>query len=268
MSNELFQRCAQLVKNAQVLIVTTGAGMSVDCGLPDYRGKKGLWNVWGNMKKAKLRTFLENPKEAWSFQAQRIEIFRRTEPHNGYYLLKKWIERYNLDYFLITTNIDNQFQKTGFPEDKIREIHGSTFYLQCFDKCCDKVWRNTLQFTFHEETNLIEKIPMCPHCSKSIARPNALYFDDPNFIETRRNIQDDNYQTFLKSIGDKRVVVFEVGAGTAVTTIRALSEFYGRKYSNCTIIRMNPKNPEIAEPHISIKMGALEAFESIEAAIV
>jgi NAD-dependent SIR2 family protein deacetylase len=75
--------------------------------------------------------FSEDPAFGWGFYAHRIDLYRNTTPHQGFSLLQEWIERYRMEYFVVTSNVDGQFQKAGFPEDKIFEVHGSIHFLQC-----------------------------------------------------------------------------------------------------------------------------------------
>ena len=71
--------------------------------------------------------------------------------------------------------------------------------------------------------------------------------------------------SFWRKIADKRMVVIEMGAGTAIPTIRATSERLGWRYNQATVIRINPREPEIKEPHISLACGALEGLQKIDA---
>ena len=235
---DIAKSCGDLVKNCETLIVTAGAGMSVDSGLPTYRGPQGLFNFWKNVKLSTPRAFVENVELAWGFKSAQLEAFRKNEPHEGFTILLNWIKKYELDYFVITSNVDGHFQKAGFSETKIREIHGSMHYLQCFDKCQD-IWENDEVVPVDEKTGKATRIPICRYCKERIARPNTLMFDDPKFIRSRRDIQDDRYQAFIKSTVGKRVLIIEIGAGKAVKTIRSTSEFLARKYPHSTIIRIN-----------------------------
>ena len=263
---DILSSCADAVKSCEVLIITTGAGMGVDSGMPDYRGKQGLYKFWKDVRLSTPRAFLEEPELAWGFRSAMIETFRKNQPHPGYAILLKWITNYNLEYFVATSNVDGHFEKAGFAVDKIREIHGSVHYLQCFDQCQD-IWTNDEIVPIDEETGKATRIPMCRHCQKRIARTNTLMFDDPNFIRTRRDAQDDRYQAFLKSIVGKRVLIVEIGAGTAVTTIRATSEALARKYADARLIRINPKNCDVNFPHLGLKMGSLDGLTRIDAAL-
>lgn len=92
MSKACFQRCAELISTATGLLVTAGAGMGVGSGLSDFRGNEGLWNHYpalGKQKKsfsdiASPATFHKNPKLAWGFYGHRLNLYRKTIPHQGF----------------------------------------------------------------------------------------------------------------------------------------------------------------------------------------
>ena len=77
-----------------------------------------------------------HPKKFWGFYGFRLNLYRKIVPNNGFYILKQFAEKTTIkDYFIVTSNVDGHFQKAGFPNDKILEIHGSIHNLQC-NKCC------------------------------------------------------------------------------------------------------------------------------------
>lgn len=97
MSKAGFQRCVELISSATGLLVTAGAGMGVDSGLPDFRGNDGLWNHYPALGKqgmsfadiASPATFYENPKLAWGFYGHRLNLYREAIPHQGFEVLRE-----------------------------------------------------------------------------------------------------------------------------------------------------------------------------------
>jgi hypothetical protein len=102
-----FQDAARAIKNARTLVITAGAGMGVDSGLPDYRGEKGFWKCYPMYEPLGLNYydaanpmhFEEDPAFGWGFYAHRIDLYRKTTPHQGFQLLLKWISRFEMDSF-------------------------------------------------------------------------------------------------------------------------------------------------------------------------
>jgi len=266
---ENFLKAAQALKKARTLMVTAGAGMGVDSGLPDFRGDRGFWKAYPMYERLGLSFvdaanpshFQANPAFGWGFYGHRANLYRQTWPHHGFTLLLNWVSRYQLDCFVVTSNVDGQFQKAGFREEDICEVHGSIHYLQCTTPCSKDIWDNNETIPVDFSTMLASHIPQCPYCGGT-ARPNILMFGDYTWNANRTARQERNLTEFLRTNRRENLVVIEIGAGTALPTIRNLSERLGRNY-NATVIRINPREPFIPAPHISLACGALEGLNGI-----
>lgn len=148
MSEAALDQAAALVAQADALIVAAGAGMGVDSGLPDFRGREGFWRAYPALGRAGLdfttvaspRTFERDPCLAWGFYGHRLALYRRTVPHAGFALLRKWGERMPQGLAVFTSNVDGQFQRAGFDEALIHECHGSLHWLQCLRECGQAPW--------------------------------------------------------------------------------------------------------------------------------
>ena len=140
-----FETIYNWLNASKAIVITSGAGMGMDSGLSDYRGESGQWGQVENdtdlsaIEVVNPKYFSENPKYVWKIFAQRMLEYKQATPHAGFGILLKWIKRFKLDYFVLTSNIDEQFLKAGFDELKYRELHGSTFYMQCNKPCSEKV---------------------------------------------------------------------------------------------------------------------------------
>jgi len=271
MTDKRFIDAAESISQATAMVVTAGAGMGVDSGLPDFRGDQGFWNTYPMYEKLGLsfvqaanpEHFEDDPHFGWGFYGHRTNLYRSTEPHSGFRLLQDWINRFNLDFFVVTSNVDGQFQKAGYAEDRILEVHGSIHHLQCTVPCSHVIWPNQTEFMINETTMRSEDIPYCPRCQQ-VARPNILMFGDYAWLYQRTAAQEDKFDTFLRNNSNGRIVVIEMGAGTAVPTIRNLSEQLG-KQKNTRVLRINPHEPQIASPHLAFSAGAVETLLNIDA---
>ncbi len=271
---EEIERARETVKEADALLITAGAGMGVDSGLPDFRGTEGFWRAYPIAKKLGLRFeelanprwFEENPKLAWAFYGHRLNLYRNTEPHEGFYLLKKAGEQKKGKYFVFTSNVDGQFQKAGFEEKRVVEIHGSIHYLQCTLPCIDDIWSSDevkIKIDM-EKFEAKEPLPKCRCCGR-IARPNILMFGDFNFIPYRTDLALRRLHEWLDFIDDMgyKLAIIEIGAGKAVPTVRYFSEDTARKY-NGTLIRINPRDYDVpTEKDISLNLKGLEGIKAI-----
>ncbi|RME41546.1 MAG: NAD-dependent deacetylase [Deltaproteobacteria bacterium] len=268
--DQLYDRAARAVEEAEVLIYTAGAGMGVDSGLPDFRGDKGFWRAYPMYERlginfvdaANPQHFERDPAFGWGFYGHRTNLYRETVPHRGFTLLRQWLEETGRDGFVVTSNVDGQFQKAGFAEEMVLEVHGSIHHLQCLLPCCREIWPNNESFDIDLDTMRSRHIPACRFCGGT-ARPNILMFGDFSWLSGRTQGQQMRFDLFCDQHRGQRMTVIEMGAGTAVPTIRYLSERLGG-HARTTVIRINPREPRIRPPHISLPTGALEALNAID----
>ena len=186
-TSEAIHRAAAAIRNADRLIVAAGAGMGVDSGLPDFRGPKGFWRAYPPYEKLGLKFtdlanpswFRDDPALAWGFYGHRFELYRKTIPHGGFSLLKKWADSTPRGAIVFTSNVDGQFQRAGFDENFIVECHGSLNWLQCTGFCRSGIWPVDASITaiidLDEESMRARKpFPACLTCG-ALARPNVLH---------------------------------------------------------------------------------------------
>lgn len=260
------EQCASAIGSADALLVTAGAGMGVDSGLPDFRGNEGFWKAYPALAHsgtsfteiATPSAFRADPARAWGFYGHRLRLYRETVPHEGFRLLRDFADDMPWGAFVLTSNVDGQFQKAGFKPSRIAEIHGSIHHLQCLQPCRDAIWEATGFEPRVDEAQcrLDSELPRCPHCG-GVARPNILMFDDWDWIDTRSAAQREALATWLGRV--KRLVVIEIGAGVDIPTIRRFSEHAGG-----TLMRINPRAPEIpGHTGLSVPSGGLAALREI-----
>lgn len=270
---EKFRVAAEAVKHADAIVITAGAGMGVDSGLPDFRGDTGFWKAYPPYQKlgitfvgaANPDHFERDPAFGWGFYGHRTNLYRATVPHGGFGILQGWIERFGLDYFVATSNVDGQFQKAGFAEDRIMEVHGSIHHLQCTKPCTMAIWENRESIPVDEATMRAGHVPRCIRCG-AVARPNILMFGDYGWVSDRSARQQRSFDEFLADMEGGRLVVVEMGAGTAIPTIRYLTEELGSR-PGALAVRINPRESQIRAPHLSLPCGAREGVVAIDAAL-
>jgi NAD-dependent SIR2 family protein deacetylase len=263
---------AEAVRAADVLFVTAGAGMGVDSGLPDFRGDHGFWQAYPMYERLGLAFvdaanpahFERDPAFGWGFYGHRLELYRRTVPHEGFAILKRWMESRRLSGWTVTSNVDGQFQKAGFDPARVVEIHGSIHHLQCLEPCTGELWENREAPDVDEGAMRARRVPRCPRCG-GVARPNVLMFGDASWVGDRTDAQRERFSRFVEETRGARRVVVELGAGTAIPSIRHLSERLGRDAG--TLVRVNPREPEVGAPHVALQLGALEALRAVDAAL-
>jgi NAD-dependent SIR2 family protein deacetylase len=264
---------ARALRAAKALVITAGAGMGVDSGLPDFRGDQGFWKAYPPYQRlgisfvdaANPAGFEGDPEFGWGFYGHRLGLYRATVPHRGFAILRSWIEALGLEHFVVTSNVDGQFQQAGFDPDRVEEVHGSIHHLQCTTPCSDAIWSNGEEVPVDLETMRSRRVPRCPRCG-AVSRPNILMFGDWAWVADRSHGQRQAFETWRSGLGDAPLVAVELGAGTAIPTIRMLTERVGQR-RGATSIRINPREPSIDPPHLSLPVGALAGLEAIDRAL-
>ena len=249
---EQWKAAREALQEAEALLVTAGAGMGVDSGLPDFRGNEGFWRAYPAAKRLGLsfmdlanpRWFEEDPALAWAFYGHRLRLYRETVPHEGFARLLE-AGRNKGEYFVFTSNVDGQFQKAGYDPDRIVECHGSIHSLQCTR--CNAGIRSAEGVDVPIDTERFRALewPRCPACGAT-ARPNILMFGDWGWDASRTEAQEERFEDFLRrvSLRGMHLVIVEIGAGTAVPTVRMTGERIARNFG-AKLIRLNPREPEI-----------------------
>jgi len=264
-------RIARWLREADGLIVAAGAGMGVDSGLPDFRGPEGFWRAYPALGRAHVRfeeianpaAFERDPALAWGFYGHRLALYRRIVPHRGFALLQEIAAGLRGGAFVFTSNVDGQFQKAGFADARIMEVHGSIHHLQCQRGCRGAVWcAEGFEPQVDEEAcRLLDEPPRCPHCG-GVARPNILMFGDWAWIPRRTEAQEAGLVAWLEHV--RRPVVIELGAGENVPTVRRFAESIGGR-----LVRINPQaEPMLPAGAIHLRCGALEGIATVHAALV
>ncbi len=264
---------ANVLMQADGLIITAGAGFGVDSGLPDFRGNDGFWNAYPALAKSKLDftqmanplAFSSFPERAWGFYGHRLNLYRQTKPHDGFQILKRIGEKLKNKYQIFTSNVDGHFQVAGFESERIVECHGSINHTQCSVPCNQNIVSADELVVVTDDINClaISKLPECSFCGK-VSRPNILMFGDFNWLSHRTDKQYLNMEKYLSMM--QSPVIIECGAGLSVPTVRYFSES-----QQGTLVRINPRESQISLPKsakikqtISISNGALIALKQLE----
>lgn len=113
---------AGLLRGARHAVVLTGAGISTESGIPDFRSAGGMWERYDPMEVASMRTFLSSPERFWSFHRPRIDMLGGVEP-NAAHLAVAELERRGVVHAVITQNIDRLHSRAG--SERVIEVHGS-----------------------------------------------------------------------------------------------------------------------------------------------
>ena len=159
---------AALIRERQPCVVLTGAGVSTESGIPDFRSPTGIWADVDPFEVASIQAFQRDPARVWSFYRQRIDLLRGAEPNAAHYALAD-LERHGLVQAVVTQNIDTLHARAGSRE--VVEVHGSIRSAQCLG--C--LWVEPTDDVLAQlETS---DVPSCPRCG-DILKPGVVMFGE------------------------------------------------------------------------------------------
>src|SRR5213593_4735183 len=119
---------AELIEDTQPCVVLTGAGVSTESGIPDFRSATGIWAQYDPMEYASIRAFRRDPVKVWDFYARRLEVLEEAEPNPAHLALAE-LERRGLLLAVVTQNIDRLHERAG--SRRVIEVHGSVRTASC-----------------------------------------------------------------------------------------------------------------------------------------
>jgi NAD-dependent deacetylase len=170
--NALIDRVADLILQSRKIVVFTGAGISTESGIPDFRGPGGLWTRF-DPDDFTIDKFLTNPdsrRKQWYIFKEGL-MTDKAAPNAAHMAIAELFRMGRLDC-VITQNIDNLHQKAGVPDERVFELHGNMKWAVCLD--CGR------RFPFEEIKSRIdsgEGIPDCPACRGTL-KPDIVMFGE------------------------------------------------------------------------------------------
>jgi NAD-dependent deacetylase len=161
-------RLAALLRDRQPCVVLTGAGVSTESGIPDFRSPTGIWADVDPFEVASMQAFTRDPERVWSFYRRRIHLLLEAEPNAAHLALAE-LEQRGLVRAVVTQNIDTLHERAGSRD--VVEVHGSIRRAVCV-RC---LWPEPLEAVLAQlETHTA---PLCPHCGE-ILKPDVTLFGE------------------------------------------------------------------------------------------
>ncbi len=237
--DSLIEEAAKIIKRSHYTIAFTGAGISVESGIPPFRGTNGVWNKY-DPKVLDIDYYLSDPAHCWTYIREIFyDFFANSKPNKAHLVLAR-MEQNGLLKSVITQNIDNLHEEAG--SKVVREFHGNSKQLICL-KCGAKY--SSGEFNF-------ENIP--PRCKKDgeILKPDFVFFGE--------GIPSDAYSRSFED-AEKAEVCLVVGSTGEVVPAAYVPRI--AKQHGATIIEINPENStftnEITDFHLKGKAGEVLA---------
>ncbi|MBN1104025.1 MAG: Sir2 family NAD-dependent protein deacetylase [Deltaproteobacteria bacterium] len=167
----LIGKGARLIRGAQNILVFTGAGLSTESGIPDFRSPGGVWDRYDPQDFYFQRIISDEKarEKYWCMSTEFYATMKDALPNNAHLAIKE-IENMGKLLAIVTQNIDSLHHKAGNSPEKIIEIHGTAFSVSCLD-CGKKYERDEIQARLSSGV----KVPYCDACS-GILKPDTISF--------------------------------------------------------------------------------------------
>jgi NAD-dependent deacetylase len=162
------ERLAALIREHQPCVVLTGAGVSTESGIPDFRSPSGIWARYDPREYATIEAFRRDPVKVWEFYARRFEVLKDARPNAAHHALAA-LERAGYVEAIVTQNIDRLHELAG--SQNVIEVHGSIRTSSCL-ACGERA-------SFDEIVRALEQAPApaCRRCG-SILKPDVVMFGE------------------------------------------------------------------------------------------
>lgn len=210
-----------LLQKAEAVVIGAGAGLSTSAGFT-YSGKRFEDNFYDFIEKYGFRDMysggfypFKSLEEHWAYWSRYIYINRYKDTDNGTY--KKLFELVkDKDYFVLTTNVDHQFQKAGFDKQRLFYTQGDYGLFQCSVPCHNSTYDNEemVRKMVNTQSDMkipTELIPHCPVCGKPMSM--NLRADDTFVQDEGWYAASERYTDFINNHHNKRVLFLELGVG-------------------------------------------------------
>jgi len=194
---------SEMIVQSKRVVVFTGAGISTESGIPDFRSPGGIWDKF-DPDEFTYQKFLasETSREKyWEFSKSSWPTIAAAKPNRGHYAIAELHNMGKLDC-VITQNIDNLHQESGIPEDKMIELHGTMKWVICLE-CGKKYPRQEIQSRVESG----EKVPRCDTCS-GIVKPATISFGQPMPEKETREAQKRSANCDLLLVAGSSLVVY------------------------------------------------------------
>jgi len=210
-----FDKAAQALRTASCAVALTGAGISVESGIPSFRGDSGLWRKYPPEEYATIDAYIENPARVWAFWRERAHDFADCGPNAAHKALAG-LEQRGILKAIVTQNIDHFHQQAG--SRTVVEYHGNVHNLRCLDCGADEPL---------DIENMPANVPRCPVC-RGLMKPDVVMFGE--LIPTSALAETDKWVSQC----DVLIVV-----GTSAQVFPAAALPYRAKENGAFIIECN-----------------------------
>jgi NAD-dependent deacetylase len=216
-----YQQMAERIVRSRYAVALTGAGISVESGIPDFRGSGGLWSKYDPMEFAYIESFRANPEKVWKMLVELDEILLRADPNPAHRAMAE-LEARGILKALITQNVDSLHQRAG--STRVVEFHGNNRTFRC-DSCGRRFPRDTVSF---------RSLPPRCQCHGAL-RPDLVFFGEA--------IPGDAYHQAMAA-AEKCDFLLVVGTSASVAPASLIPRV--AKQHGAFLLEINPQASELS----------------------
>jgi NAD-dependent protein deacetylase/lipoamidase len=227
------ERLAALIVEAQPCVVLTGAGVSTESGIPDFRSRTGIWAGYDPMEYASIDAFRRDPAKVWDFYAKRLDVLAEARPNAAHLALAE-LERHGLVEAVITQNVDRLHQAAG--SQRVVEVHGSIRSASCLRCGHGEAFPRVVELL---------PVPVCAECG-AVLKPDVVMFGEL--------LPADVIEEASRLVLGARLV-FVVGSSLEVYPVAGLPEDALRSGARLAIVNRGP-TPYDARADLKIDASA------------
>lgn len=195
----------KLFDEARRIVGFTGAGISTESGIPDFRSPGGIWTRYQPIQFQDFMASEEMRRESWRRKFATDEVMRKATPNAGHRAMARLVESGKMSA-IITQNIDGLHQASGVPDSKVIELHGNSTYATCLD-CAERLELDDIKATFSKN----ETLPECPACG-GIVKTATISFGQAMPVVPMARAQEETMAADLFIVLGSSLVVYPAAA--------------------------------------------------------
>jgi NAD-dependent deacetylase len=205
-------------------VVFTGAGISTESGIPDFRSPGGIWTKYQPIQFQDFLASEEMRRESWRRKFATDDVMKKAQPNKGHIAVAKLVQRGKVAS-VITQNVDGLHQLAGVPDDLVIELHGNATYAACLD-CRERYELDEIRRVFEKD----ETLPVCHQCG-GIVKTATISFGQAMPVEEMKRAQSETLACDL---------FLAMGSSLVVYPAAGFPELAKRNGAHLVIINRDP----------------------------
>jgi NAD-dependent protein deacetylase/lipoamidase len=192
---------ARVIERARQAVVFTGAGISTESGIPDFRSPGGIWTKMAPIDFSDFLASEEARRETWRRRFEADDMWRGARPNRGHRAVAELVSR-GIAAAVITQNIDGLHQASGIPAEQVIELHGNSTYAHCLD-CAQRYEIAKVRTTFERDGTA----PVCSECGGWV-KTATISFGQAMPVEAMRRAEVETLAADLFIVAGSSLVVY------------------------------------------------------------